>query len=483
MFPQVSRRVAAWLGSLAAAWPALAMGQTEGARSRPRPAPVPAQARPLERHDVGLERAFDQNPTTSGYGISAIWRKGAIDLEGRVGTRQIHDAAVRMAIALGEPFRDRLVIDTAAAHAVADAAASNPSALAGTGSVAAGLAQSTVGAPYIYPQPLFGKVDDPFFGMTPPILSFPPWWQPANRDAIPVKPRPARDMPAQAPASAAREPFGRITAAPRAAAPEPNSVKGNIEISVDPFGNVTLRGVVASEEAARELVESARSVPGVTNVSTDFQIVPRPAAPGAQPLPAPVSPPPPPEPAAAFSPITPRPAAPAPTAEPAPRPSPSRSGPMTLDASNLSRRVAASIRKRDALAALPVTVRSNDGIVTLAGKAPSAYEAMMVYRAVQQTPGVQNIIDRLEFPVPDEDHPNPLLERGRPEDLEPYLASQIRRHLGDLAQLDRIQARGNVLSLRGTLANASDRDRVQAILRSIALLDGFKIESAFAADD
>ena len=90
-------------------------------------------------------------------------------------------------------------------------------------------------------------------------------------------------------------------------------------------------------------------------------------------------------------------------------------------------------------------------MVTLTGPVPSAYEAMIVYRAAQQTPGVKEIVDQLEFPVPDEDHPNPLVQQGRPEDVEPYLASQIRRHFGDLAQLDRIQARGNLLELRGTL--------------------------------
>ena len=50
----------------------------------------------------------------------------------------------------------------------------------------------------------------------------------------------------------------------------------------------------------------------------------------------------------------------------------------------------------------------------------SAFEAMIVYRAAQQTPGVREVVDRLEFDVPDEDHPNPLLQKGRPEDLEPY---------------------------------------------------------------
>ena len=31
--------------------------------------------------------------------------------------------------------------------------------------------------PYIYPPPLMGRLDDPFFGFVPPLVSFPPWWR------------------------------------------------------------------------------------------------------------------------------------------------------------------------------------------------------------------------------------------------------------------------------------------------------------------
>ena len=106
----------------------------------------------------------------------------------------------------------------------------------------------------------------------------------------------------------------------------------------------------------------------------------------------------------------------------------------------------------------------------------------MVYRAVQQTPGVHEIVDRLEFTVPDEDHANPLLQKGRPDDIEPYLASQIRRHVGDLAHIDRVQANGDLLELRGTIANAADEERLLAILRSIPVLHGFRLETKFSPE-
>ena len=68
---------------------------------------------------------------------------------------------------------------------------------------------------YVYPPPLFGRLDDPFFGMVPPLVSFAPWWrrpmegpmpgpngmgQPApNPMAAPNRPGPSAPNPASAP--------------------------------------------------------------------------------------------------------------------------------------------------------------------------------------------------------------------------------------------------------------------------------------------
>ena len=117
--------------------------------------------------------------------------------------------------------------------------------------------------------------------------------------------------------------------------------------------------------------------------------------------------------------------------------------------------------------------------MTLAGKVPSAYEAMLAYRAVEQTPGVREIADQLQFQVPDENHPNPLRQKGRPEDLEPYLTSQIRRHVGELAHVDRVRVRGDILEIQGTLPDGEDPNRLQAILRSMPLLRDFRLEPVF----
>ncbi len=84
--------------------------------------------------------------------------------------------------------------------------------------------------------------------------------------------------------------------------------------------------------------------------------------------------------------------------------------------------------------------------------------------------------------VPDEDHPNPLVRKGRPEDIEPYLAAQMSRHLGELAHIDSVRARGDHLEIKGSLLEAGDKDRVMAILRSIPVLHGFTLDATLTAD-
>jgi hypothetical protein len=415
--------------------------------------------------------AIRANPVTAPYFIRTTWRKGAVELSGRVGTKQVHDVAVRLAIDCGIPFRDNLVIDTGAAHLIAGG---GPMATP----AASALAQEYTSSPYIYPPPLMGRLDDPFFGFSPPLVSFPPWWQRRVESGPMVKPRKVQDdtaapeaatsnasAPNNAPGDARWKPF------------EVDPVKGQVEITVDAAGQVFLRGVVASEEVRREIEEEARSVPGVTRVESQFQVQPRrvegdtPPPPTPQPMPGPSAPNP------DLRPKTTAPAA----VQTHPKPS-ATTTPVAQDAEPLTRRVVGAIDQRPEAADLAVKVRSNDGVVTLSGQVPTAYEAMIVYRTAQKTPGVRDIVDRLEFVVPDEDHTNPLLQKGRPEDIEPYLGSQVRGHVAELAHLDRIQVQGDVVELRGTLFHAEDQNRVLAILRSIPVLQGFRLEPVFTAN-
>jgi BON domain len=440
-----------------------------GQEARRAASPPQKEAASLPRPELIVLNAIRANPVTAPYFIRTTWRKGAVELSGRVGTKQVHDVAVRLAIDCGIPFRDNLVIDTGAAHAVAGAETmATPAASA--------LAQEYTSSPYIYPPPLMGRLDDPFFGFSPPLVSFPPWWQRRVESGPMVKPRRAQDdtTPANATTSNASGPNHASTDA-RWKPFEIDPVKGHVEITVDAAGQVFLRGVVASEEVRREIEEEARSVPGVTRVESQFQVQPRRVE---------GDPPPPPVPQGVPSPSPPdrgpKTATPA-AVQTHPKPS-ATTTPVAQDAAPLTRRVVGAIEQRPEAADLAVKVRSNDGVVTLSGQVPTAYEAMLVYRTAQKTPGVRDIVDRLEFEVPDEDHANPLLQKGRPEDIEPYLGSQVRRHVAELAHLDRIQLQGDVVELRGTLLHAADQNRVLAILRSIPVLQGFRLEPVFTAN-
>ena len=114
----------------------------------------------------------------------------------------------------------------------------------------------------------------------------------------------------------------------------------------------------------------------------------------------------------------------------------------------------------------------------VSGKVASVYEAMLAYRTIQQVPGVRSIDDRLEFPVPDGSNgSNPLIDKGRPDDVEPYLEAQIRRQVGSIAHIDRVRLQADALDVRGTLARDEDRDRFDAILRSMPILRGFKVNA------
>jgi hypothetical protein len=141
-----------------------------------------------------------------------------------------------------------------------------------------------------------------------------------------------------------------------------------------------------------------------------------------------------------------------------------------------------ALERRPALAGLAIRATVREGIAILTGRVPSAFEAMIAFRAAQQTPGIRGVDDRLEFPVPEVGAPNPLVEKGRPEDLEPYLEHQIRRQFGDQIHIDRVRLRGDTLDVRGTVPSVEARPRAEATLRSMPLLRGFRLNSEFTPE-
>jgi hypothetical protein len=433
------------------------------------------------RPEVTLLQALLANPMTAPYRF-AVTRKGnMLILSGRVGTKMIHDAAIRTAIALGYPVRDDLTIDTAEAHRVAALSAGQVGAMpvtrAALGMPPLGAMPSSLGTlPYVYPQPLFGRIDDPFYGMEPPLLSYPPWWGalvarsgaalPATSNLAPAVPAASNPAPATAPLT--NQAPGTAAAAAPATAPQ----DGVVEMTLDPRGVAVLRGTVPTLADRIAIGQQIAQSPGITEVLNLLDV--------AKVAATSETPPPPPQPAQ-VGPTVLTPVAPSPEPAQGAGPAPRRPG-LAVDAGPFDQRITEAIAHRPSLANLPIKVVFRDGIATVSGSVPTVYEAMLAFRAVQQTPGVRDVVDRLEFVVPDGEKKNPLLEKGRPEDVEGYLTAQIRRQVGDVAHIDQVRLRGDTLEIRGTLVRADDRARLEAILRSMPVLRGFRLEPTFVVD-
>lgn len=384
--------------------------------------------------------ALKRDPITAPYTFTVKNRDGRLTLSGRVGTKSIHDQAIGTAIQLGVPVVDALVIDTSVMAQVGGYRVTQDT---GLNQRYWGTAPSIGAGAYVYPPPLFGRIDDPFYGFEPPIISYPPDWagMSARRRPEPLGPVALSDPPSQPPTPVDIDTSGAVTPTP-------------IEAAIDPRGVAILSGTVPSAEAKFAAGERLASMPGVTNVINRLVVRETPAPP----VPAP------------------------PSAEPPPGPPEPAVRIVVPQAESLEDRVKAALVRQPELATSTIRVASHDGVITLSGKLPSIREAMRAYRTAQRTPGVKEVVDRLEFPPPSETTRNPLAVGTTPDDAEPYLTAQIRRQLGDAAHLDRVRMTGTRLEVFGTLNKAGDRDRIEAIIRSIPILRGFKLETTFQTD-
>jgi osmotically-inducible protein OsmY len=460
-------------------------------------------------------QALQSDPITAPYQFGVTQRGGRPVLVGRVGTKVVHDVAVQIATSIVPSIGDDLVIDTAEIQRAGIAASAAAAAAAGPatpyGPQPGGMAAGPVGParlpapayarvsgaiPYVYPPPLFGYMDDPFWGFEPPAISYPPWWGALSAHRLgldrPQDPGLANPMMgmAQAPAPLAPPESGS------------NVPEGEVDAAIDPRGVVILRGTVPTLAQAVAIGQKFAQTPGITEVRNEITI----RAPQAAGIDVdrarsdrdPDTPPPPPVPHV--------PNRPEPDPEPDPKPdqglnqapkpdqglnqapepdqglNQAPEPAIQLGLSGLDAKLAGAIKHRPALAGLPVHATARDGFVTLTGKVPTVYEAMLAFRAVEQVPGVVRINDRLEFRVPDGEGTNPLIEKGRPEDVEPYLLAQVRRQLGDQAHVDRVRLTGDTLEIRGSVTEAADVPRVKAVLRSMAVLRGFQVEPTFIID-
>ncbi len=453
----------------------------------------PAASRPssgysLSTPEINLLRSLQANPVTAPYAFATQRRGTKVALRARVGTKVIHDTAIQTAIALGVPVIDDIVIDTLAAHQ----AAAPPGAIGGSpyGSAynaAYGSAGPSSGlggfpgaggvgpVPYTYPPPLFGRLDDPFFGFEPPAISYPSYWgalsenrvgpPAANQNMNPQPQFVGYSNSAASPANGANLPAAANQPINPDDAQAANLPYGTIDMAIDPRGVATLRGTVPTLAERITLGQKIAQTPGVTQVVNLLNVK-------AAPPTLDDKPPPPPVPAEVV------PVANPPVANPAAP----EVKPIVSETDNVGQRASKAIAARPGIGNSSVKVKVRDGIALLSGKVPTVYEAMIAFRAVQKTPGVREVEDKLEFLVPDGTTPNPLADKGLTEDVEPYLEAQLRRQLGDLAHIDRVRIQGDSLELKGTLGREEDRPRFDAIIRSMAILRGFRITAQVPAE-
>ena len=146
--------------ALALAIPASGIGPSPARAQSVAPraeAPAPTAQAPARPEDLLVE-SLRANPATAPYRIGIEVRGKRLILRGRVGSKGVHDAAVRTAIAQGFNVSDELVIDTLEATRVsAQSLGTNPA-----------MRPASILSSYTYPPPLFGRYDEPLCG--------PEWW-------------------------------------------------------------------------------------------------------------------------------------------------------------------------------------------------------------------------------------------------------------------------------------------------------------------
>ena len=571
-----------WVGLLALLGQAQAQSQYQ--TTNPTATANGSSQSPTVRAPSSLESTLLQtlqaNPATAPFPFATEPRGSKILLLGRVNAKIVHDVAIRTAIDLGVPVEDGITIDTAFRPGIGvvrgpgfgpvpgpgpvtggNLGFGGPPAFgnygltpgyrgpgygaggygvggSGVGGYGAGVAGGGVppvlaypsagsygGAPSLLPPPLFGRYDDPFYGLDPPAVVYPPWWGALNAQrtqanaafdsalgAVNGIPNTAPVANGAAPAAYPGQggnPGATLDGQGASINPglvDPNSTAsdigpipdGTVDMEVDNAGVATIRGGIPSEAEKIAVGQRIAGMPGVNQVVNLLTIKPSLAklnvvkAETPPPFPTPVEPQTTtdarPETAPTPAPAT----APAPSLTPAPvisqpaiptnvpQPAPPAIDPTSDN--GMTDRASKALGDRAATLGSAVKVKVRDGVAYLSGKVASVYEAMLAYRTVQQLPGIRSVDDRLEFPVPDgSPGSNPLLERGRPDDVEPYLEAQLRRHVGNLAHIDRVRIQADTLDVRGTLSREEDRDRFDAILRSMPILRGFGVNADLPA--
>ena len=535
---------------------ALAQAQTANSQSATAGSSQAPTVRTPSVLESTLLQALQANPATAPYPFATAPRGSKILLLGRVNAKIVHDVAIRTAIDLGVPVEDGITIDTAFRPGVGVVRGPGFGPVAGPGPTTGGnlgfggppafgnaglfpgyrgggyggggygsgygggippvlgfpSAGSYGGAPSLLPPPLFGRYDDPFYGIDPPAVIYPPWWGALNAQRAQANNAfntaggqvPDGGLNPVAPGSGGTNPASPVPMldaqgnAINLGPDDPNTTNtdigpipdGTIDMEVDAAGVATIRGGIPSEAEKIAVGQRIAGMAGVSQVVNLLTIKPslakRPATDTPPPFPTPVEPK---APAATESAPAPAPAPksapPAIISQPAPAGVTPKPVPPAIDPTSdngMTDRATRALGDRAATIGTTARVKVRDGVAYLSGKVASVYEAMVAYRSVQQIPGIRSVDDRLEFTVPDGSAgSNPLVDRGRPDDVEPYLEAQLRRQVSDLAHIDRVRVQADALDVRGTLGREEDRDRFDAILRSMPILRGFQVNADLPA--
>ena len=78
-------------------------GSTPAQFATPTAQSAPTPATRLSDIEIRLLRSLQANPLTAPYGFGTAARGRKIALQGRVGTKQVHDVAIQTALSLGVP--------------------------------------------------------------------------------------------------------------------------------------------------------------------------------------------------------------------------------------------------------------------------------------------------------------------------------------------------------------------------------------------
>ncbi len=238
--------------------------------------PVPQQLTPLEQ---GVLRGLALNPATAPYNFATALKDDRLVLMGRVGTKRVHDIAIRTALAFTPSIDDQLVIDTAAtllattpaspgvAPGAYPASAMPMSAFPPTYGV---YGSGSGGVPYVYPQPLLGYWDEPFYGFQPPVISYPPWWRALSARRLAESA--AANASAPAVASAPGIPTSVPVTPPSIPEADPGPIADSplppdtVEMTLDARGVAVLRGTVPTLEDRIAIGKKIAETAGVTDV-------------------------------------------------------------------------------------------------------------------------------------------------------------------------------------------------------------------------